>query len=94
MISPSATSPALSTIADNGYFFRTAPSDARQGQVLAEITIERGINEVAVTKRKWFLSCRPRFFAATFPFFVSRPLVDRAELSALAPMPSTSSSPR
>ena len=49
MISPSATSPALSTIADNGYFFRTAPSDARQGQVLAEITIERGINNVAVT---------------------------------------------
>tara|TARA_Y100000748_G_C15471508_1_gene479044 strand:- start:405 stop:1604 length:1200 start_codon:yes stop_codon:yes gene_type:complete len=49
MISPSATSPALSTIADNGYFFRTAPSDARQGQILAEITIERGINNVAVT---------------------------------------------
>ena len=49
MISPSATSPALSTIADNGYFFRTSPSDARQGQVLAQITIERGINTVAVT---------------------------------------------
>jgi branched-chain amino acid transport system substrate-binding protein len=49
MISPSATSPALSTIADNGYFFRTAPSDARQGQVLAEIVIERGFNDVAVT---------------------------------------------
>ena len=49
MISPSATSPALSTIADNGYFFRTAPSDARQGQVLAEITMERGISNVAVT---------------------------------------------
>jgi branched-chain amino acid transport system substrate-binding protein len=49
MISPSATSPALSTIADNGYFFRTAPSDARQGQVLAEITLERGFNDVAVT---------------------------------------------
>ena len=31
MVSPSATSPALSTIEDNGYFFRTAPSDARQG---------------------------------------------------------------
>jgi len=29
MISPSATSPALSTIADDGLFFRTAPSDAR-----------------------------------------------------------------
>ncbi|MBC8257441.1 MAG: ABC transporter substrate-binding protein [SAR324 cluster bacterium] len=49
MISPSATSPALSYIDDNGYFFRTAPSDARQGQVLAEVTIERGIKEVAVT---------------------------------------------
>ena len=49
MISPSATSPALSTIDDQGYFFRTAPSDARQGQVLAKITMERGINEVAVT---------------------------------------------
>jgi len=49
MVSPSATSPALSTIADNGYFFRTAPSDARQGQVLAQVTIERGIKTVAVT---------------------------------------------
>jgi len=49
MVSPSATSPALSTIADNGYFFRTAPSDARQGQVLAQITVERGFNDVAVT---------------------------------------------
>ena len=49
MISPSATSPALSTIDDNGYFFRTAPSDARQGQVLADILKDRGITEVAIT---------------------------------------------
>src|SRR6476469_5433514 len=35
MVSPSATSPALSTINDNGYFFRTAPSDARQGEIMA-----------------------------------------------------------
>ncbi len=49
MVSPSATSPALSTIEDNGYFFRTAPSDARQGQVLAEIVKGRGISEVAIT---------------------------------------------
>ena len=48
-ISPSATSPALTTIEDNGLFFRTAPSDARQGQVLAEVLIERGIDSVAVT---------------------------------------------
>ncbi|MCH8176796.1 MAG: ABC transporter substrate-binding protein, partial [Proteobacteria bacterium] len=49
MVSPSATSPALSTIDDKGYFFRTAPSDARQGQVLADILKARGINEVALT---------------------------------------------
>ena len=49
MISPSATSPALSTAEDNGLFFRTAPSDARQGEVLANILIEEGIEEVAVT---------------------------------------------
>ena len=49
MISPSATSPALSSIDDKGYFFRTAPSDARQGQVLAEIAINRGIKDIAVT---------------------------------------------
>ncbi len=49
MISPSATSPALSTAEDNGLFFRTAPSDARQGVVMAEILLEAGIEEVAVT---------------------------------------------
>ena len=49
MISPSATSPALSTADDQGLFFRTAPSDARQGEVIANILQERGISEVAVT---------------------------------------------
>ncbi len=49
MISPSATSPALSTMEDNGLFFRTAPSDARQGVVMAENIMDRGIDEVAVT---------------------------------------------
>ncbi len=49
MVSPSATSPALSTIEDNGLFFRTAPSDARQGEVLARILTDRDIRSVAVT---------------------------------------------
>ncbi len=48
-ISSSATSASLSAIKDNGYFFRTAPSDARQGQVLAEITFNKGIKNVAIT---------------------------------------------
>ncbi len=49
MISPASTSPALSTLNDDGLFFRTAPSDARQGQIMAEIVKERGYNSVAVT---------------------------------------------
>ncbi len=49
MISPSATSPSLSTVEDNGLFFRTAPSDARQGQIVAAILKEMGIGEAALT---------------------------------------------
>ena len=49
MISPSATSPGLSTAEDNGLFFRTAPSDARQGQVVAEILKDRGFMNAAIT---------------------------------------------
>ena len=49
MISPSATSPGLTDLNDNGYFFRTAPSDARGGQVLADITKDRKIKSVAIT---------------------------------------------
>ena len=49
MISPSATSPGLTTIDDNGLFFRTAPSDVRGGQILADITKDRKIKSVAVT---------------------------------------------
>ena len=49
MISPSATSPGLTTLDDKGYFFRTAPSDARGGQILADITKDRKIKSVAIT---------------------------------------------
>ena len=49
MISPSATSPALSTAEDSGLFFRTAPSDAREGEIAADILTERGITEAALT---------------------------------------------
>ena len=48
-ISPSATSPALSTVEDNGLFFRTAPSDARQGQVVADILKEKGLTNIAIS---------------------------------------------
>jgi branched-chain amino acid transport system substrate-binding protein len=49
MVSPSATSPALSSLEDNGLFFRTAPSDARQGQVVAEMLTEAGYKSAAIS---------------------------------------------
>lgn len=49
MISPSATSPGLTTVEDDGLFFRTAPSDARQGEIIAEVLKDRGISSVAIS---------------------------------------------
>ncbi len=49
MISPSATSPALTSAEDDGLFFRTAPSDAREGEVMADILMEKGIKSIALT---------------------------------------------
>lgn len=49
IISPASTSPALTEAEDNGLFFRTVPSDARQGQILADVLIERGFKKAAIT---------------------------------------------
>jgi len=49
MISPSATSPGLTELADKGLFFRTAPSDKRGGQVLADATKDKKIKSIAIT---------------------------------------------
>ena len=49
MISGSATAPVLSTVEDNGLFFRTAPSDARSAEVLADILKEEGYKSIAIT---------------------------------------------
>ena len=49
MISPASTSPAITGLDDNGLVFRTAPSDARQGQILADVLSSKGIKNVALT---------------------------------------------
>lgn len=49
MISPASTSPAISEMDDNDQVFRTPPSDAYQGEVLARLLISKGINDAAVT---------------------------------------------
>ncbi|MFN2410243.1 MAG: ABC transporter substrate-binding protein [Halomonas sp.] len=49
MVSPASTAPAVSELDDDDLVFRTVPSDAFQGEMLARLLIEKGINEVAVT---------------------------------------------
>lgn len=49
MISPASTSPALTELEDNDLVFRTAPSDAYQGEVLARVIKGKGVDEIAIT---------------------------------------------
>ena len=51
VISPSATSPALSVANDNGYLFRSTTSDAAQGVVLAQLATDEGFDNVGVIFR-------------------------------------------
>jgi branched-chain amino acid transport system substrate-binding protein len=48
-ISPTATSPDLTTLSDGDWVFRVVPSDAYQGQVLAKLTTDQGVKTVALT---------------------------------------------
>ncbi len=49
--SPSNTGPGLTDYADGGFYFRTAPSDALQGPVLAEQVVADGNATLAVAAR-------------------------------------------
>lgn len=46
------TSPELDTHPDNGLYFRTAPSDVLQGEVLGNLLIEEGRKNVAILARQ------------------------------------------
>jgi branched-chain amino acid transport system substrate-binding protein len=48
VISPSATSPALTVANDNDFFFRTPISDAAQGVVMADLAREQGYGSACV----------------------------------------------
>jgi ABC-type branched-subunit amino acid transport system substrate-binding protein len=47
-ISPASTSPALSDLDDNGFFWRTPPSDALQGRVLARAIADELGNDATI----------------------------------------------
>jgi len=50
--SPANTSTAFDTYADNGLYFRTAPSDVLQGQVMASTLVKDGHQNVAILARQ------------------------------------------
>ncbi|HEX5016595.1 MAG TPA: ABC transporter substrate-binding protein [Actinomycetes bacterium] len=50
--SPANTSPAFDTYDDGGLYFRTAPSDILQGEVLANLVVEDGASNVAILARQ------------------------------------------
>jgi len=52
MFSPANTSPAFDTYNDKDLYFRTAPSDVFQGEVLANLVVEDGFNNVAILARQ------------------------------------------
>lgn len=49
LLSPTATSPAMTGLKDNDLVYRLVPSDNYQGEVLARMVLEAGIKKVAVT---------------------------------------------
>ena len=51
MISPSNTSPQFTKIDKKGFYARTAPSDLLQGDVLASLLVEDGVQTVSIISR-------------------------------------------
>lgn len=47
-ISPSATSPELTGQPWRDYFFRTVPSDALQGKIMAQVALDEGLKKVVI----------------------------------------------
>lgn len=52
--SPANTAAGFDTYDDNGLYFRTAPSDVLQGQILANLVVEDGYSNVAIMGRQDF----------------------------------------
>ena len=48
-VSPSATSPAITSLDDGDLVFRTSPSDVYQGDIMARLLISKGIKHIVIT---------------------------------------------
>ncbi|MDY7104434.1 MAG: ABC transporter substrate-binding protein [Actinomycetota bacterium] len=51
LFSPASTSPTLSEVADDGLFFRTAPSDVLQGRLVGNLLSDEGAGAVLIIAR-------------------------------------------
>ncbi len=49
MISPASTSPAVSGLEDSDLVYRTVPSDSYQGQSMAKLLMNKGMDPIAIT---------------------------------------------
>ena len=48
-VSPSATSPAITSLDDGDLVFRTSPSDVYQGNIMARLLLSKGIRQIVIT---------------------------------------------
>ena len=48
-VSPSATSPAITSLDDGDLVFRTSPSDVYQGNIMARLLLSKGIKHIVIT---------------------------------------------
>ncbi len=49
VVSPSATSPAITSLDDGDLVFRTSPSDVYQGSIMARLLLSKGIENIVIT---------------------------------------------
>ena len=49
VVSPSATSPAITSLDDRDLVFRTSPSDVYQGSIIARLLFSKGIKQIVIT---------------------------------------------
>ena len=49
VVSPSATSPEITSLDDGDLVFRTSPSDVYQGSIMARLILSKGIKQIAIT---------------------------------------------
>jgi len=49
VVSPSATSPEITSLDDGDLVFRTSPSDVYQGGIMARLLLSKGIKQIAIT---------------------------------------------